>query len=363
MATDARPPHPGEALPTSPEQIADRRDFVLRTDAVVRRLVKLRYFSFDIEGAEHLPRQGPVVYAMNHAGWFAMDTLMVGFAVARSIGVERTPYFAAIDTSLTMPVIGPFLRRIGGLPASLFRHPARLPPEFESYGICPEGVDGNTKPFWEAYRMHPWNRGFVRLALALDAPVVPVAVFGGEEAFPVAWKLKVLEPLIGSVVGLPLAAIPLPARWKVVFHPPVRLAEQGKPSRPGPRECDDLARQIQAIVQATLDGERSEHPLARLSTLVQAAKEQVQRNGKVAERPVDLPLGSESRVPAPEAAPRPDRSVPSPASASPPKRKVKGKAAGVTGTNAAPGERKPKPRAAAEPAREARKRARRTKPA
>jgi 1-acyl-sn-glycerol-3-phosphate acyltransferase len=70
--------------------------------------------------------------------------------------------------------------------------------------------------------MREWNRGFVRLAMALEAPIVPVAVFGGEECFPVAWTVKLLEPLIGSVVGLPLAPVPLPARWKVVFHEPVK---------------------------------------------------------------------------------------------------------------------------------------------
>jgi 1-acyl-sn-glycerol-3-phosphate acyltransferase len=298
MTTDAPEPHDG-GLPTSPAQIADRESFLLKTDAVLRTLVRLKYFSWEIEGAEHLPRQGPVVYAMNHAGWFALDTIMVGCSVAQSIGVERTPYFAAIDSSLTAPVVGPFLRRIGGLPASLFRHPKRLPPEFQSYGICPEGVQGNTKPFWEAYRMHPWNRGFVRLAMAIDAPIVPVAVFGGEECFPVAWTVKMLEPLIGSVVGLPLAAVPLPSRWKVVFHEPVRATEPGPPVRRSPQYCDDLAARMQAVVQATLDREVSNRPLARFSSLVHSAAEHLRRGARppaepppTAEAPAAAPLST-----------------------------------------------------------------------
>jgi 1-acyl-sn-glycerol-3-phosphate acyltransferase len=278
MTTDARDApehegHDGSGLPTSAAQRADRQSFLLKTDTVLRTLVRLKYFSWDIEGVEHLPRAGPVVYAMNHAGWFALDTIMVGCSVAESIGVARTPYFAAVDSALTAPVVGAFLKRIGGLPASLFRHPKRLPPEFESYGICPEGVEGNTKPFWEAYRMHPWNRGFVRLAMALEAPIVPVAVFGGEECFPVAWTVKLLEPLLGSVVGLPLAALPLPARWKIVFHEPVQVTTPGSRVRRSPQDCDAIAARLQDVVQKTLDREISSRPLARLSSFVGAVSD------------------------------------------------------------------------------------------
>ncbi len=269
----------GTGLPTSAAQRADRQAFVLNTDAVLRELVRLKYFSWEIEGVEYLPRHGPVVYAMNHAGWFALDTIMVGCSVAESIGVSRAPYFAAQDSALTAPVVGPFLRRIGGLPASLFRHPQRLPAEFESYGICPEGVSGNCKPFWEAYRMREWNRGFVRLAIALEAPIVPVAVFGGEECFPVAWTVKVLEPLIGSIVGLPLAAFPLPARWKIAFHEPVYATAPGNPVRRDPQYCNAVAQRLQGIVQETLNREASRRPLARLSTFVATVSNQLRARG------------------------------------------------------------------------------------
>ncbi len=289
MTPAPAPLDPG--LLISPAQMADRRAFLLKNDRVLRGLVRLKYFSWEVEGAEHLPRQGPVVYAMNHAGWFALDTIMVACSVARTVGVERAPYFAAVDSSLTAPVVGPFLRRVGGIPASLFRHPKRLPPEIQAYGMCPEGVEGNTKPFWEAYRMHPWGRGFVRVAMALQAPIVPVAVFGGEESFPVAWTVRMLEPIFGSVVGLPVAAVPLPARWKIVFHPPVVVTEPGGRTRRSPQYCDDLATRMQEVVQATLDREieRQPRPLARLSSLVHSAGAHLRKvRGRGAAEPLSL---------------------------------------------------------------------------
>ncbi|HTP28750.1 MAG TPA: 1-acyl-sn-glycerol-3-phosphate acyltransferase [Anaeromyxobacteraceae bacterium] len=251
--------------------------------SILKTLIRFRYFSFEMEGTENLPKRGPVIYTQNHAGWLALDTVFVGFAVAEVLGPARIPYYAAHQAALTAPVLGPFLRRLGALPAPSFTHPERLPPDIECYGICPEGTRGNCKPFWQAYRMRDWSRSFVRLALALDAPIVPVAVIGGEESLPVAWTVEVLKPLIGSVIGLPLAPVPLPARWKVVFHEPIRVTPHGPRNRPDPQYCAEIAKRTQDIVQTTLDGETRFHPLAQFSSLVASVSDAMRR-----EEPPDM---------------------------------------------------------------------------
>jgi 1-acyl-sn-glycerol-3-phosphate acyltransferase len=245
--------------------IAARERLIRQVAAVLGAARRLGYFSLDVEGIEHLPRTGPVVFAQNHAGWFALDTIMVGGAIGEALGISRTPWFAAKEAALAAPVIGPFLRRLGGLPASSFRNPDHLPKEIDAFGICPEGVRGNCKPFWQAYRMREWSRMFVKLALMREAMIVPVAVFGGEESLPVLWTVRLLEPLIGSIVGLPMVPFPLPARWKIVFHAPITVS-QPNPRRPDREYCVDVARRVQAVVQGTLDREAPARPLHRLST-------------------------------------------------------------------------------------------------
>ncbi|MFL5301274.1 MAG: 1-acyl-sn-glycerol-3-phosphate acyltransferase, partial [Anaeromyxobacteraceae bacterium] len=79
---------------------AERDVLVRRVGAAIDGLVRAGYFSIDVEGAEHVPRTGPVLYAQNHAGWFALDTIILGGAVARAVGLERTPYFAAHERHL-----------------------------------------------------------------------------------------------------------------------------------------------------------------------------------------------------------------------------------------------------------------------
>jgi len=153
--------------------------------------------------------------------------------------------------------------------------------------------------------MRDWNRGFVRLAMVLGAPIVPVAVFGGEECFPVAWTVKVLEPLIGSIVGLPLAALPLPARWKIVFHQPAYATAPGNPVRRDPQYCNAIAQRLQGVVQETLDREASRRPLARLSTFVATVSNRLRARTLSDGVQRDPPLASEGPGPAEMANRRP----------------------------------------------------------
>jgi 1-acyl-sn-glycerol-3-phosphate acyltransferase len=259
-----------ECAPTAAPEIDDAL-WERRLVPAVERLVRAGYFSFDVEGREHVPPDGRAVFAQNHAGWFPLDALFVGLGVRRALGPCRTPLFATAEAALAIPLLGPFLRRVGAVPASMFRRPERLAGAVRSCAFFPEGVPGNTKPFWQAYRMRPWNRGFVRVAAALDAPIVPVAVLGGEECLPVAWTVRLLEPLVGSAFGLPLAPVPLPARWRIVFHSPVRLDDRERLLADGERSRA-VARAVQATVQETLDRHAPRYPLAHVSSWVAARR-------------------------------------------------------------------------------------------
>src|SRR5919197_56081 len=245
------------------------RDFLThRLLPLMKAVFRLRYFTVEFEGAERIPRSGPFDFAPNHAGWFPLDAFVLGYAVGESLGWSRTPLFAVHDTALATPVLGQFLRKCGALPASWFRRPERLPQDIESLVVFPEGSQGNTKPFWDAYRMREWKRGFVRVAIARRASIVPVALLGTEESMPVAWTLKIVEPLLGSALGVPLCPFPLPSRFKVVFHDPVPMARYGREALTNHALCDELTRRIEDTVQETLDRYAAEYPLGIISATV-----------------------------------------------------------------------------------------------
>jgi len=289
----------GQSLPEFDHDLLLRHLFPL-----ARQLIRLGYFSFEMEGLDHVPSHGRVVYAQNHAGWFPFDAFFMMYGLNEAFGAERVPFFATHEAALAAPALGPLMRRSGALPASWFRRPERLPSEAESIGIFPEGERGNTKPFWQAYRMRDWNRGFARCAIARRAPIIPAAILGGEECAPVAWTVRMFEPLIGAPLGLPLAPVPLPARWKVVFHEPVHVAGKGAASDND--FCSGVARSVKAIVQATLDRHAPDRWFGRLSAAIAAAQRRPLAQEAVAgdaEDPLD------ERPPARAEGPRSDGAV------------------------------------------------------
>jgi 1-acyl-sn-glycerol-3-phosphate acyltransferase len=236
----------------------------------LRALIEMGYFSLSVEGAGHVPRRGPAVYVGNHAGWLTLDSLMGALAVVDHVGADRLPYGAVQDQVLSVPAVGRFFEGVGGFPASWLRDPRSLPRQMEIFSVYPEGTEGNCKPFWHAYRMRRWRTGFAHLAAARGAPIVPVAVIGGEECLPVAWTLRFLRPFLGTILPVPLFALPLPARWKIVFHEPVELPDGASDDwEQSPRWAMQRARRvaasIRATVQRTLDREAEHRLLGRLA--------------------------------------------------------------------------------------------------
>ena len=60
----------------------------------------------------------------------------------------------------------------------------------------PEGVRGSGKTFQHRYQLVPFGRGFLRLALQTDTPIVPVGVVGGEESIISVYNWKGLARLL-----------------------------------------------------------------------------------------------------------------------------------------------------------------------
>lgn len=234
----------------------------------LRTLIKVGYFSLDVEGAAHVQKRGAAIYVGNHAGWFTLDTLLFGLAVADHVGLDSIPYGAVQDQVFKVPWVGNFFERLGGFPASMLRNPRALPPAMQRLLIYPEGTEGNCKPFWRAYQMAKWRTGFARVAATRRAAVVPMAIIGGEECLPVAATIRCLKPLLGSIVPLPLSTLPLPCRWKVIFHPPVRVdGERTGRGEIGYSELRRFSDSVQSTVQRTLDRETASHRLARIGRL------------------------------------------------------------------------------------------------
>jgi 1-acyl-sn-glycerol-3-phosphate acyltransferase len=72
------------------------------------RLFFAIYFRRRIEGAENVPKTGPVLFASNHASF--LDPPLVGSSVRRQI------HYLARDTLFTVPLFGWVLRQVNSVP-------------------------------------------------------------------------------------------------------------------------------------------------------------------------------------------------------------------------------------------------------
>jgi 1-acyl-sn-glycerol-3-phosphate acyltransferase len=239
---------------------------------VLRKLQQWGYLRIDVEGLQNIPQNRPFVMVANHGGWFALDGLVIPLAMSERVSPGELPYGIVEDVLWKLPLFGPALKRMGSVPRSVARDPGKIPAFVENIGIFPEGSEGNCKPFWQAYQMRPWKTGFARLAHARQACVLPIAVIGLEECLPVLWKARALKRFLGTVVPIPLLPLPMPTQCKVIFGDPIDLCAFA----PGPEQDPDfygrVAHHCQGALQAVLDREAANRPLARLARRVRGVQ-------------------------------------------------------------------------------------------
>lgn len=251
------------------------RDFSLFHERIfpfLNQLIRSGYFSLEVRGLHHLPSRGGMILAGNHSGWFTLDSLMVALAIYETVGEKRLPYAIINDSLLEAPLVGQIFKNLGVVPMSWLKDIENLHPSLKTFGIFPEGEAGICKPFWRAYQMARWKTGFVRLAIARKAQVVPMSIIGGEECLPTSLPIKFLRPLIGSSVPVPLLSFPLPTSWKVIFQEPIDFSSYGEKERNDRVFCEKMASRIRSIVQLNLDFHTDNRPLAQFSRRIEELK-------------------------------------------------------------------------------------------
>ncbi len=193
------------------------------------RLLHDRYWRVDVSGVKNLPAEGPALLVSNHSGAIPFDGAMICTTV--DTHCQRHVRFLYDRFVESLGPVATFFRKVGGAVATQ-ESAIELLRGGQMVLLFPEGVPGVAKPFSDRYRLRPFSPGFARLALALDVPVVPVAVVGAEEIYPMVGRIDGVGRLLGMpylpvtpffpVLG-PFGALPLPTKWFIRFGKPIRL--------------------------------------------------------------------------------------------------------------------------------------------
>jgi 1-acyl-sn-glycerol-3-phosphate acyltransferase len=205
------------------------------------------WFRVGVEGIENVPSEGGALLVANHAGALPPDAAMIAKAIREEHPRGRPLTFLTEQKLTDLPGLGMLVTKIGGVsdhPANLHR---LLFDEGELVLVFPEGAHGPAKPLKERYRLRSFDHGHsVATAIRAQAPIVPVAVVGAEEAMPVLARLSVLRRLTRLPVVRLAPPIPLPAKFSIRFLEPVH------PGSGDAAQAQALAEDIRALIQENL---------------------------------------------------------------------------------------------------------------
>ncbi len=167
------------------------------------------YFRVETRGLDALPT-APALLVGNHSGFGVAELLMLLVSWHRRFGPERPVHALAHRWLYETPFLRVAVPKIGGVPATWDDARAVLA-SGRDLAVFPGGEQESTRPLSERYRiaLHG-HRGFVRLALANDVPIVPFVTIGSHATMILPPGMHALATVTGARRFLGLEAVPLP---------------------------------------------------------------------------------------------------------------------------------------------------------
>jgi len=247
----------------------DRDPDWLRERLPMLWLLATIWFRGEVRNLGNIPERGPVLMVGNHSGGnVTPDTFVFTLAFSSYFGIERRFHQLAHNLVVTLPFSGSMLRP-GGTVAASHKNAERVLESGAALLVYPGGDWEVHRPIWDRFKVDfAGRKGFIRLALDQDVPIVPVVSVGGQETslflsrgdrlaralgLDRLFRLKVLPISLaipwGLNVGDFLGHVPLPAKITTEVLPPIDLREQFGPD-PDP---DEVYEHLTRVMQETLD--------------------------------------------------------------------------------------------------------------
>lgn len=258
-----------EPLPT----FRETRDeaFVARFLASIRPWLR-RFFDPEVRGLEHVPEGAALMVANHNAGVLMPDLFILGDALFRGLGSRAVPYGLAHDMLFAARPLREAIEKLGAVRASPESAHLLFATGHKAL-VYPGGDREVMRPYRNRHRIvFGPRRGYVRMALRENVPIVPVVTAGAHEAFMVLddggrvaralgahrWARVNVFPTVLSVpwgltIGLPPPYVPVPTRIVQEILAPIHFDRSGEEAA-----CDDAYverchERVVAAMQAALD--------------------------------------------------------------------------------------------------------------
>ncbi|MFA6033149.1 MAG: lysophospholipid acyltransferase family protein [Myxococcota bacterium] len=244
------------------DQFGMEKESAILAYALTRYAYKY-WFRVQSTGHENVPLSGRTLIVPNHSGVLPLDAVMIGIDLVYKLDKPRNMR-AVVDNFMGFtPFLNTMMYRVGQVVGARRNFEDLLKKE-EMVAVFPEGAKGTGKLFSHRYNLLKFNVGFIELSIKYKTPIVPTAVIGGEEQYPMIYNFKPLARLTGFPyfpvtpflpwLGL-LGAIPLPVKYHIRYGEPIRFFEDYGPEvLNDPETVRMLADKVQIIVQDMVNG-------------------------------------------------------------------------------------------------------------
>ena len=255
-------------MPESPLELRDPA-FIRAQLPALEALVR-EYHSYELDGWENVPDGRALLVGNHNGGVMAPDMFALMVENWRRRGVEALSYGLAHDTVFRIGPPGRVLAKMGAVPASPQNAITLLQRDAQVL-VYPGGdIDAFRASSARDRVVFGQRRGFVRIALRAQAPIVPIVSAGAHDGFHVLtdgaelarrfglkrlFRVEVLPIIFSFPLGLtmgPTFYVPLPVHMKLRVLPAIHFDY-------GPEAADDDAivtrcrDQVLEVMQAALD--------------------------------------------------------------------------------------------------------------
>ena len=235
------------------------------------RAIMGTYFRGEVRGLDNVPDEGPALLVGNHSGGTLIaDTFVFAGEFYAHFGPNRRFHQLAHDIAARLPGTG--LSRWGTVAAS-HENARRAFDKGAPVLVYPGGDYETFRPSWHSDQIEFGGRkGFVKLALERNVPIVPVVAVGGQEtalfltrgervARATGWanltRIKVLPVALAPPFGLSLLDIPirlpLPAKITIEVLPPIDVAERFGPNPDHEEVYEEVTGEMQDVLSGLQD--------------------------------------------------------------------------------------------------------------
>lgn len=208
------------------------------------------YFRTEVHDINRVP-EGRVMLIANHSGQLPLDGLVIGASMVLDAEPPRVIRSMVERWVQTLPFFSQLFQRCGqivGAPENC----ERLLEAEEAILVFPEGTRGISKTFDLRYQLSEFGLGFMRLALATNCPIVPVALVGAEEQYVNIHDAKTVAKLIGAPTApvipqmfVPGLQLPLPVKYRLHYGEPMTFSGD-------PDDDDAVIEEKVWVVKATI---------------------------------------------------------------------------------------------------------------